>query len=475
MPTGKSVRGSIHSALTKEARQQESWRSQADEIEGRILVTRQQISEYFQALSQTYLAEKDSEQVRAALGPVLVQAEKALEERRKLNESLNAELPVSQQALAELSQACESLQSQRDGLVLKLTTLDTEARSTEAFQKALAQKEAMEQTIEANKKRAASLKDLSQKKLVSYQANRIFRYLVERNYGLPAYSANALASRLDAMAARSVNFAANFERYRALVGIPTYVEQDVALREKQLQDFTDGPLADIEKSARESVGYFPFKEECDRTQESLQARLAERETTQNRLLAIQQQLATIVGGTDEHLVQALGLVGRFLHEVPDATLQKIALGTPDQTDDAYVAKISELRASLLSDIDQARELSEKVRTASERVSRLQKLEQDFRRRDYDGSYTNFPSLDINTLLTGYLLGRVTDDTFFSTVQHHYVDDTPVVTQASSSSWGSSSDSGFGGGGGGFSSGGGFGGDSGGGGGGGGGFSSGDGF
>ena len=481
MPTGKSVRSSIRSALTQEARLQESWQTQVGEIESRILHTKTQISECFQALSQAYLAERESAWVRNALRPVLTDAERALEERRKLSESLNAELPVSQQSLAGISGACESLQTKRDSLVLELAALDTKARSTASFQSDLARREAMQETIEANKKRAASLKALSQKKLVSYRANSVFRYLVGREFGLPTYSANALVTRLDRMAARSVNFEANFERYRALVGIPAHVDADVAGRESQLKEFEEGQLADTEKAARESVGYFPVKEECDRTHEALQSKLTERENIQNRLLAIQQKLAAIAGGTDEHLIQALSLVGKFLNDIPEADLQEIASGTPGQTDDDHVAKISRLRASLISDIDQVKDLSEKARTASAKVARLQNLEQDFRRRDYDGSYTNFPSLDVNTLLTGFLLGRLSNEDFFSTVKRHYVDDTPVVTQTSS--WGSSSHGGFGGGGGfggdsggGFSSGGGFGGGFGGdSGGGGGGFSSGDGF
>lgn len=444
MPTGKSVRSSIHSALTNEARLQESWRSQADEIESRILLTKTRIGGHFHALSNAYIAEKDSTQVRDSLGPVLVEAERALEARRKLSESLNAELPVSQQALATLSQACESLQSQRDDLVGKVTALDAAARSTADFQTVLARKEAMQQTIEANKKRASSLKALAQKKLISYRANHVFRYLVERKYGLPAYSANPLASRLDRIAARSVNFATNFERYRALVGIPAHVDQDVASRENQLREFEAGPLADTEKSARESVGYFPVKEASDRAYEALQTKLTEREAVQNRLFGIQQKLATIVGGTDEHLVQALNLIGDFLKEVPEAQLHTIASGTPDQTDDDHVAQISSLRESLSRDINQAKDLSDKIKTASSRVGRLQQLEQDFRRRDYDRTHTNFPSLDINAILTGYLVGKISNDDFFSTVKHRYVDDTPVVTHHSSS-WGSSSHGGFGGG------------------------------
>jgi hypothetical protein len=472
MPSGRSIRNSIHTTLTKEARQQKTWQNEAAEIDRRMLAAKHKINEHLQSLSRVYLADKDSEHVRSVLGPILTRADESLEARQKIFAELSTDQPIVEQTLARLNQDCDRLQAERDALISKTTSADEAARATPEFQQVWGQREAMIATIAANKTRAESLKELSRKKLVSYQANRVFSYLLKRKYSRPDYSANALAARLDAMAARSVNFSANYARYQALIGIPDHVDQDVARREDLLKEFENGPLADAEKSAREKAGYFPIKSELDDTQSQFQERIAEREKTQNQLLAIQQKLASIVAGTDEHLVQATQLVSDFLSTIPETHLQQIAEGTPDKTDDAHVGQILVLRASLTVDIDRAKTLAGNIEAASQRVSRLQKLEQEFRRRDYDGSYSNFPSLDINTLLTGYLLGQINNDRFFSTVGHHYVDDTPTVV--TSSSWGDSSSSsggGFGGDGG-FSSGGGFGGDSGGGGGG---FSSGDGF
>jgi len=467
MPSGRSIRDSIHSTLVNEARAQQAWQQEANEANKRMSSARRQIDERFQSLSRAYLADKDSEAIRVALGPALAKADVALQTRQRIYEEFQQELPKVEQSLSDLNKRCDSLQASRDDMLAQVNAADTVARSTEGFQRALQQRETMAAILAANKERAISLKELSKTKLTSYRANSVFRYLAERKYGSPFYSANPLVARMDAMAAKSVNFSINFDRYQALLAIPEHVDRDVSERERQLEDFEKGPLAEAEKESREQNGYFPLKESLDRIQSQLNEQLGEREKSQNRLLEIQQHLAAIVGGMDENFKQALSLVENFLSEIPESDLQQIASQTPDSSDDAQVAQIMTLRASLTSDIQLTQSLSEKIAEAGRRVKNLQNLEQEFRRRDYDDTYANFPGLDITPILTGYLLGKISHDTLLSKVQHHYVDDTPAVSTStwSSSSWGDSSSIGSSGG---FSSGGGFGG-------GGGGFSSGNGF
>ena len=100
------------------------------------------------------------------------------------------------------------------------------------------------------------------------------------------------------------------------------------------------------------------------------------------------------------------------------------------------------------------------------MEEIRGIEKRFRSRDYEGSYSTFSSgFDINTLLVGYMLGKMTSSDINRQIDSSQDTQTPSYHSSSDyssshRSSGDSNDSGFGGfgefsGGGGFGGGGGF--------------------
>ena len=169
---------------------------------------------------------------------------------------------------------------------------------------------------------------------------------------------------------------------------------------------------------------------------------------------------------DPYHIQAVQKIKSFLKAEEIADLRSRARQTKGTEDDKIVDRIDEIDIKVREFKDKAKGIKLERDTISKRLDGLRRIEKRFRSQDYDGSYSTFSGgFDINTLLIGYMLGKIDSsdinkqiDSSQHTRSHSYPSSSDYSSSHSShdsySSGGSfSSGSGFGGGG--FSSGRGF--------------------
>jgi DNA repair exonuclease SbcCD ATPase subunit len=209
-------------------------------------------------------------------------------------------------------------------------------------------------------------------------------------------------------------------------------------------------LQEMEKQAAEKDGLPTLQKALDTAEDQLQKVNDDIETAEKQYQELLRQKNSFATGDDDSTQKALSLIAAELEREDIISLFQQAQSTPRPEDDALVKRLHQLQQEIKETKDRLAELKtiqEKQRHALEELARLRG---QFRRSNYDASYSSFPAnLGLGVLLGELLRGGRSSGSAWDRIDHAQKWNPPKR--------GGGFGGGFGGFGGGFGSGGGFGG------------------
>lgn len=473
--SGSTVYRNISSKVDEVEFQQNGLSRQVSDVEDKISSLGGAREDCFTKLALIYLPQMDAESVAGTLKEVQAEVSKIFKDKQNRRKELEAGMALAvqerkslEEKLSQVSARLDDKAKERDKLNKTIAGILKENTDyTGLIEKA----KVLGPQLQANNKRFEELETELQEKAPAYLKNKLFSYLMGRNFD-PAAPISGLTGRLDAIVSSVINYPAQKRNYDALVLRPQIVAEEIVKR-KNIYNALVQKITAIEKEQADAVGLTKVMQEgalIDKEKKKISSAIETQDTTYAAYATERKSLDNLKDGYHKDAIQKLKA---YLKGDTIADLKKKASATPSIEDDKLIKKIEDIDDAVRQLKDSAKELKLNRDSLTEKLTGLKRIQSTFRNRDYNSSDSYFPSgFDINSLLIGYMIGKYNSSSIESTISSHHHVEEPAPTyhsSSSSSSWGGSSGgSSWGGSSGGssFGSGGGFGG---------GGFSSGKGF
>lgn len=472
--SGSSVHKKIKKKVREVESQSEDLASQLYNVEQNLTNLTTERENCYGSLAVHYLPELDAQAVQVTLREVRGEVEKVFREKQERRSALEKLMKENRDRNHKLEETIDATtaqieqQAQERDKTIELISGDLQ-KNTNYIQRDEGAKKA-EVRLQQYKKRVEEVEGEANKKLPAFEQNKIFSYLLRVGYGTTQYSRQGLRKRLDSWVAEKVNFDENKKCYDFLKSMPEMMKQEVARRQEELDEVVL-EMKGIESDVEKQHGLPKIVAQAEKLMSQRQALIEQDKKQDEQYATYVNERGEIDGKKDPYHIQAVQQIKGFLQGEQIADLKSRARQTKGTEDDKIVDRIDSIDVEVRELKDKAKCVRLERDTISKRLDELRGVEKRFRSKDYEGSYSYFSDgFDVNTLLIGYMIGKMTSSDINKQIDSSQHTRTPSYHSSSDYSSShrssSSSSSGFGGFGG-FSSGGGFGG--------GGGFSSGKGF
>jgi hypothetical protein len=378
------------------------------------------LDQHKQALAEI---EHELEQVKLSQQKLERQRDSRINERDKAVEVLQRQLEISKEKL-----------EQDDGYRLQK-------------EKAV---RAAEVAGQAAEKASQSEADLARKGK-PYQEDSLFMYLWQRRYMTPDYHANVIIRSLDNWVARLINYREARADYHMLNELPLRLRQhaeraaEEASRQRQA-------LQALERQTAENDGFGTLQTALEKAETQLQQTNDDIEAHEKRYQELLGQKADFAAGEDKYTQKAVEVLVAELEREDTIELYRQAQATPRPEDDVIVMRLHKLQQEQRETNKRISDLKADRQRQRKALEELAKLRRKFRRSNYDGRHSSFPSnLGLGILLGEILRGGRSSGSVWDKIDGSQKWDLPDI-----GGFGGSGGGGFGGFGG-FGSGGGFGG------------------
>lgn len=458
---GSAVYNELKSSISKLERECSVSDGQISRSEAEITLLMNEREQCYSSLAVFYLPELDAESVKKTLKEVQEDVKKVFAEkqakRAQLDESIsraNAKRVQYEITLETVTEALNCKSAEKDEAAKKVA----QALSEDPAYRILCDKTRQsEEKLKRNKERVAEVEAMAKEKLPAYTKNKIFVYLLGRNFGTAGYDASGLSRVLDEWAAKKINYESAKKDYDFLISMPQQMGEEVKRRESEFEKLLEQVRAK-EKAAADSQGLTKIIEDGE-------ALLKKRDEAMRNISAANAEIERYGSERKDaentkgsHHVQAVAKLKEFLKGTEIESLRQKAMGTKAETDDDLVTQIETIDSrvrSLKDTVKSTRRTADEKRTY---LTGLKRIQSKFSSSDYESSRSYFDSgFNINSLLVGYIAGRMSEGSVWGRIEsaqhfrprqtyNYSPSHTPSYGGSSRSSWSShSSGSGFGGG------------------------------
>lgn len=348
--------------------------------------------------------------------------------------------------LSNLEKGLDETANKRDSLQ---ATVGSELNGNQNYLQLRVLRDQAQKRVVQNKSRYETFKKESEEKLVAYNHDRLFRYLADRNFESRKDRLNPLARKLDQWVADIVDYKNSKKNYDFLLSVPKKMEEEVTKQERELESIVID-ITSIEQEVAKKHGLDKILAKGSKLLETRKALLEEIQKEDTVFNKYTQERTDLDNNKGEYHKKALKELKNFLKGDSIKDLKEHAKATETVEDDKLVPRIEEIDKSIRGLKDKAKELQKKQGDISEKLTGLKGIEDHYKRQDYSSGRSRFnDSFDVNTLLTGYMLGSFNADYINRQMESsHHFESIPSPSYSSGSS-----DSGGSGGWGGFDSGG----------------------
>ena len=376
-------------------------RLEQEQAEENRLVTR---------LARLHLDQLGARQADARVSAAEREAMVQMAQRDAASQRCEEAIKHSVEQQAQLESQRQQLGGERDRLAL---TLEADYAAVAARTRATAQWQALSERSDRLAGQAALARDKAaqaqadrETKGEPYQADRLFMYLWQRQYGSAGYRANPLARFLDGWVAGLVAWRESSRNYRLLVALPDKLERHAQALQAQAEAAAEEQQA-MEQDALDAAGVPELVAEIQALETGIDTRsgqIAAEEQRHSQLLAERSELAE---GRDRFTREALAALARGIAGEPAPRLRQAAGRTASPEDDAIALKIERLRQSrpaLEAQLQRGRDDQQSKMAA---LQRLEELRRRFRERQYDAGDSEIDEAsDWSALLGGVLRGAL---------------------------------------------------------------------
>ena len=459
--SGNSVHKQIKGKIREVETQPEDLASQLYKVEQHLTDLTTERENCYGSLAVHYLPEFDAQTVQATLREVRGDIEGVFREKQERRSTLEKLMRENRERNNKLEEESEVVTAQIEQQVQE------KDKTIQLISGDLQQDQNYLQIDEEAKKLAANLQQYqervhevereAERKLPAFEQNKIFNYLLRVGYLTTQYNRQGLRKRLDLWAAERVNFSENKKCYDFLRSMPEMMKQEIGRRQEELHEVVS-EMEKIESKVEKQYGLLEIVVKAERLMNQRRTLIEKDKREDEQYATYVREREEIDSKKDPYHLQAVQKVKQFLGGEQIADLKLRARQTKGTEDDKIVNRIDVIEIEIQELKNQAKCVRIKRDTISTRLGELRGIEKRFRDKDYEGSYSSFPSdFDINPLLIGYMLGKITSSDVNRQIDSSQHTRTPSYHSSSDYGGSSSHSSGGGFGGDGFSSGGGFGG------------------
>lgn len=321
------------------------------------------------------------------------QVQRLLDKRVQDEAELRRSLVLAEDAVAAQLLAVATLNEEFSE---KAPALEQQLEQDELYQQQLA---LVESAVARCAEAAASYDDLREEcqvKLQAFPQDEFTSYLKGRGFGTDRYTGSIFWRGLDRWLAGLCNFAQNSQAEQTLLAMQAANESAGVEREanRKVQ------VAELERlyvAAQSASDLAPLVKRQKQAQQLLEASKAKANSIHGRLdLYFSKQ--------DEGFVQASTLLAQQLAAMSNVSLERLADQTSGFEDDELVRQVGELRAEQEELRRRVPSLEAQCNEASKRYERAKKLERGVQSDTHVMNLSNYPSLDMGTLVAEYMEG-----------------------------------------------------------------------
>ena len=259
--------------------------------------------------------------------------------------------------------------------------------------------------VEAEHKHALALDD-RRVKGAPYEADALFMYLWARGYGTSAYRGSGLVRMADAWVARLIRFEDARRNYYMLTEIPTRLGEH-ARRMREAANAEIDALAALESAARDRSDVPELEQNLDAARRAVEAVDAELAEARDAMRVAEAARDAFGRGDDEKFRAAIAAMADALDDDSIAQLRRAARRTRMPEDDAIVERLVGLEEALDDLAGERDQLSDLARARSERLSELEDMRIEFRRRGYDDYGSEFDDRGLfGVMLAEFVRGAI---------------------------------------------------------------------
>ncbi|MEM9633260.1 MAG: hypothetical protein AAGA50_18160 [Pseudomonadota bacterium] len=411
MLTGRQTLGTIEQSLADLRREEADLSKRIERATRALTDLQERQSEAYRDLARFRL---DTD----AAGTLNTRLDSAAREARRLLDKRSDDYKV----LSDQLRDCESERNQLQKKRLELDTArDTAENQMDELMEAvdgrlendssyIAQREATETalaTADAAALKARTSEDDRQQKGKAYEADPLFLYLWQRDFGTPDYGFRGLVRSLDTWVARLIRYQDARANYAMLTGIPERMArhaercEDLARQEQEkLAEFSRNAMTDA--AGTDLVGTIEtLSEEIDQIDAKLDNLDRRIETLSSALVEFSSGEDTDFQKAEEHL--SVSLQADDLND-----LWRAALDTPSPEDEKIIQRIEDFRDRVEQVAREIRQDRELQRDISRRRAELADVIKRFRSKGYGSWDSTFSDDKLTTVLLGELIkGAIT--------------------------------------------------------------------
>ncbi len=272
--------------------------------------------------------------------------------------------------------------------------------------------EKLKELIKLDDERLASLTEDCRQKMLQFENDGAFAYLLKINYGTKEYHAGWFP-RLDRWLARISYFEENFRKYTVLWVIPERVR---AANEGRRVSIANKIAARDEMAEKIELKYDVKtrkveEKALEKTKDGFVAQLKELNTVQAKAA---REKNNIDSGDCKYEKSAKEALKSFFGSQTIADLRRAAASTSTMEDNDLVAKLESSEKVINDQRKRAKDLILERKPLEDQLTRVKSMEQKFSECNYDSPRSRFDdNLDVDALVLGVAAGAITAD-FLST-------------------------------------------------------------
>lgn len=413
-----TIEGSaVHSAIERKVRevekQSKALTSDVTNYENQIVRFQEEHEAAYTKLAYMYLPDISAESVSSTLRELEGAVKKIFQEKQKQRKSVEDNMEDCEQRKEQLEerlkQATSQLNEKAQQRDILQTETNTELQQNPNYVELIQQADQARKVVRLYTLRLEEVKTQASNKLPAYRDERLFMYLLEREYNTPRYQASNLISRLDSIVAEVVGFKEAKKNYNFLTSMPELMNIEVEKRQEELDKLVK-ELKTIEDAAAERKGLVKVNAEGKALEE-------ERAEIINKLSAIDkkyqtytQQRKALDDETDEYHEQAISELRTYLKGEAISNLKERARSTRGSEDDQLVNRIETIDTEVKQLKEQAKDAKAKRDKVQGTLDGLKDILRYSDRNDYESSSSYFrSSFNIGEIITGIVAGKYAID------------------------------------------------------------------
>ncbi|WP_191488571.1 hypothetical protein [Pseudomonas sp. FEN] len=333
--------------------------------------------------------------------PLGAEVQRLLDQRQQAEAALRQDLTQVEEGIAGQLQVISSLTEELENLAAGL------ARQVEQDPR-YQQRAAL--VSDADEQSCKELRDECWLKLQAFQADSLYVYLRDRGFGTDRYSGKFFCRGLDRWIARLCNFTQNSAVERMLLAMQQ--ANEAARKERQANRAAqEVERARLHQSALSASDIPVLQARQEQARQALEAGKAQANV-------IHRRLELYVGKRDEDFVKVSELLSRQLAEMNDLTLERLAGQTEGAQDDELVRRVRDLRAELEALRLRVASLEQQCRDTEDNYERAKQLERALQSGDHISSRYDYPNMNLDVLLVGFMQGAMSLSQLVNEVDSH---------------------------------------------------------